>query len=306
MHFSSLRLTYALVFSFLFVNSVDAIDLDACKKMTIEIAHHHFESAQEMIQEMNQAIDEIAKEQKLPETIKKLVIKSTKANYLYLTKYNHLIVNIISAIKGVPQNKKDQSYCNKKDRLEAISENTLNSFKKITQKIVNEIPHNFSLFHLEKNEGLAIISVYSDGYTYKLDLVHGSGFNKALIIGPISNHQYFKVVKLKQGDYYWNRINNPPSENGFTFFDLKENNYRFHVSAGKLNFGGMLMIEFKGTRLSSDFYDRSTIAIKMVEQQYPYLVNRYPIVDGFNPDDDFISFYLSEKKKFQQHHAQGK
>lgn len=285
------------------------VDLDSCKKMTQSIIDQHKRLAEKIDKKFNKSLSEIINHKERIDMDIQIIIKLSEKKLKYKSIQVSNVDNIIAIIHNVPFNKADQEYCNKESILKRMSKVKLDAFEKNRREIIDDIKHNLSLFKLDGDEGLAIIAVYSYGLSQVLDLARKGGLEKPLKIGPLNNKQYFKVVKLREGNYYWNRVKNyiPNTDwriqtgklqpGSYEYFNLADSKYNFHVEKGMLNFAGVLILDIEDNYLSSDFFDRTTISMKLMEEQYPYLLEKYSMIDGFNENDEFISFYMKEKKR---------
>ena len=81
----------------------------------------------------------------------------------------------------------------------------------------------------------------------------------------------------------------------YTFIDFTDADMVFTVSPNKLNFAGVFIFEDTNHGARADLHDRSAISIKLLEQQYPYLLHRYQWHNALMPSDPFLAHYYDER-----------
>lgn len=154
---------------------------------------------------------------------------------------------------------------------------------------------------LEPDEGYAIIALYSKGYTESV-VLKGSGLTNKYTFGPLNNSQHFDVLKLPAGTYTWDRVferTGSLSKGNLleSYMDLESLDLTFTVQPGKLNYTGLLMIERLGSRATIKVLNRTSIILKILEQDFTQFADKYDMANGLYPDDHYIDFYLKHAEK---------
>ncbi|MCW8865213.1 MAG: hypothetical protein OQK09_07345 [Colwellia sp.] len=149
---------------------------------------------------------------------------------------------------------------------------------------------------LEKDEGLAIIAIYSKGYAEKIKL-DGPGFGNDQSYGPLLNAQHFEVQKLKAGKYKWEKVIEKVGESLRRTSDLSNLNLGFEIVPGKLNYIGLLMFESNGSTYSAKVLNRTSIILSIMKQDFPHYLKNYSVVNGIYPDDQYIEYFLNNSQK---------
>lgn len=150
--------------------------------------------------------------------------------------------------------------------------------------------------HLEKDEGLAIIAIYSKGYAEKIKL-DGPGFGNDQSYGPLVNAQHFEVQKLKAGKYTWDKVFEKVGESLRRTSDLSDLNLGFEIIPGKLNYIGLLMFESNGSTYSAKILNRTSIILSIMKQDFSPYLNNYSVVNGIYPDDQYVEYFLNNSQK---------
>ncbi len=290
-----------LIFIMFFIQIQGAsakVNLEACKKMTEKLQDRHRSKANNIEEKYDIEINKILSNKNYANEDLREIIKTSEKYFEFKSAHTKYVDNILAILHNVPFNKADQEYCGKKETLQRISSVKISEFEKNRNLILEEIKHNLTLFNLREDEGLAVVAVYSYASFQSLDMAKKDSLTKPLRIKLLQNKQYFKVIKLREGEYYWNRLKQFTSSDGsYRYFDLSKSSYTFHVYKGKLSLAGVLILNpaYRG-RLSSDFFDRVTISMKLLGLEYPFLLKKYPLIDGYNENDTFVNFYMNEKK----------
>ena len=152
---------------------------------------------------------------------------------------------------------------------------------------------------LEKDEGLAIIAIYSKGYAEKIKL-DGPGLGNDQHYGPIANAQYIDIQKLKAGKYTWDKVVEKLGDTLRKTSDLSDLNLSFEIVPGKLNYIGLLMYESNGSKYSAKILNRTSIILSIIKQDFPNYLESYNVVNGIYPDDQYIPYFLNDFKKYEE------
>lgn len=203
------------------------------------------------------------------------------------------------AIRNIEKHGSDKAYCNDESLLERVTDEKLRTFDNFLEKFADDLDQRVGLEDLDDDEGLAVISAYAYGYAETIQLSSTSFLSGKMNIGPLRNSQYFRVLKLKKGTYYWDRVK-WNVHNGYRYFDFSDDSLNFKVEPGKINFTGVFIYENIGNRAGADISDRSAILLKILEQQYPYIKDKYDWVNAQAPSDPFLQFYRDEKEVIEK------
>lgn len=154
---------------------------------------------------------------------------------------------------------------------------------------------------LEADEGYAVIAIYSKGYSENI-VLEGSGLMNSHKFGPLNYEQHIEVMKLPAGTYTWSEIyerTGSVAQGNILkiYYDITDQDLSFTVQAGKLNYVGLLMIDKMGMTMRTRLLNRTSIILKILEQDHSPYLEQYPLVNGIYPNDHYIGFYQSHAKK---------
>lgn len=154
---------------------------------------------------------------------------------------------------------------------------------------------------LADDEGYAVIAIYSKGYSETI-LLEGSGLMNSHKFGPLNYEQQFEVMKLPAGTYTWSEIYERTGSVAKgnilkVYYDIADQDLTFTVQAGKLNYVGLLMIEKRGNSMRTRLLNRTSIILKILEQDHAQYLEHYELVNGIYPNDHYIGFYQDHAKK---------
>ncbi len=184
--------------------------------------------------------------------------------------------------------------CPRKSDTKRWSKNSLKTYQQVLDDARADVKNRFSFETMADDEGLAIIAFYAFGYAEKVRINRLGAATGTIEFGPVSNGEYFKVLKVKAGDYRWEKITQKFWNMRF-YFTLKHRDLSFSVAPGKLNYTGALVFDASGRYARISLNDRTAIVLTMLEQRYPDLLDRFEITNSLVPEDRFIDFYLNEK-----------
>ena len=148
---------------------------------------------------------------------------------------------------------------------------------------------------LDEGEGYVIIAAYADGYAESI-VLEGEGIFNTYTFGPLNNAQLIEIKKLPAGRYQWTEIS---EENGSLAkgnklkieYNVSDDNLSFTVKPGVINYTGLLMIEKLGSRMRVRQLNRTSIILKILEQDHGEDIQGMTIVNGLYPNDHYIEFY---------------
>jgi len=184
--------------------------------------------------------------------------------------------------------------CPKKSRTKQWSKNSLKTYRQVLDEARTDVRNRFAFETMADDEGLAIIAFYAFGYAEKVRINRLGAATGTIEFGPVTNGEYFKILKVKAGDYRWEKITQKYWNTQF-YFTLKHRDLSFSIAPGKLNYTGAFVFDASGQYARISLNDRTAIVLTMLEQRYPDLLERFEITNSLVPEDRFIDFYLNEK-----------
>lgn len=179
------------------------------------------------------------------------------------------------------------------------------AYEKVLEHVLLDVSDHFELTDLEPDEGLVIISYNA---TEALSFVR---VNRRGTVGgniefrPLREGQYYRLVKAKAGNYVWD-VASKDLGNFRREYGLRQFDHGFTVKPGTINYTGTFQIETNSRGYFSVYQnDRLVIALHMLEDRYPELMQRFEITNGLHADDRFTEFYLQEKAAHREGEASG-
>ena len=155
----------------------------------------------------------------------------------------------------------------------------------------------FAYEELLPNEGYVVIKIIiketlPESIKLKSNKFSGENYTKS----DLKEGDNFELIKLPAGEYHWSRLN----ELNGRYFNLDEHKFSFKVVAGKINYGGHLLVDIN-TRFGTanfDYVNRSSTVIDQLEGCCSELLNSIPLIYTGTSVDPFIEFYqgISNKK----------
>jgi len=174
--------------------------------------------------------------------------------------------------------------------------NKANDYEARLEAIEDAIYERLDLESLGPGEGLVAVSFRAEGYAENIVINRLGGVGGGIRFGPLRDEEYFRVLKVKAGDYEWNKI----WSSGWlyrTSMYVKRGNFTFTVEPGKLNYTGQFLYRnswFKGNHAS--VRDRASVVLSQLEEHYPEVLEKYQISNGLGTDERFFKFYLNAKR----------
>ena len=162
-------------------------------------------------------------------------------------------------------------------------------------EVEDAIDERLELENIGPNEGLVVILFYSSGYAQNVHINRLGAIGGDIHFGPVDNREYFRVLKVKAGEYRWHSIWNKLWRGRMTLF-VKHSNLDFTVEAGKLNYTGVFMFSNKVWRhWRASMRDRTSVVLSLLEDRYPELLRQVELNNAVDGDNRFIDFYFREK-----------
>ena len=174
----------------------------------------------------------------------------------------------------------------------------VDSFELGLNTSLEDIENRIDIRTMDDDEGLAIIAFYTYGNVDEITINRVGALGGGHEFGPLLPGQHFEVVKLKAGEYEWDRVTRRMFFSR-QYMDYSDRELRFTVSPGVLNYTGAFIFRMDGNLASGSLNDRTSIVLRVLEQEYPGLIGTVEIVNGLVPEDRFIDFYFREKSALE-------
>ena len=284
---------------------------DSCDEYAAELAADYERDIKEVQDDFDESLAshkrQYLKYQVDPEVTFEMVADVWKSHFDYNTHFQRFIFEILEVAANLNTDPQTRKYCEEQDTIENWLERRVDTYAKLLAQIDERIEARVDLENVDAGQGLTIVSAYSYGVAPKISIVGDSVLN-SFKIGPLVHDQHFEVRALDQGTYRWDRVE--LGFNGFalqdsnvdvagtttyTFIDFTDADMVFTVSPNTLNFAGVFIFEDTNHGARADLHDRSAISIKLLEQQYPYLLHRYQWHNALMPSDPFLAHYYDER-----------
>lgn len=286
---------------------------DSCDEYALEVSTDYLEDIEEINADFDKSLmssNKYYQRHKIDPAITFEMLADVWKNYFeydkHYQRFNHEIYDVAASLNTDPKSRK---YCDDQETLENWLERRVEYYQKLIVRIAESISSRVELESIEENEGLAIISAYSYGVAPKMTLV-GDGLLNSIKIGPLVYDQHFEIRKLSRATYRWERVElgfdgfalqdsniDVAGTTTYSFYDFVDEDFSFKVEPGKLNFAGVFIFEQKDGGARGDLYDRSSILIRLLEEQYPYLLTRYEWHNALAPADPFLEYYYTQRFK---------
>lgn len=167
------------------------------------------------------------------------------------------------------------------------------------EQLRRDVYERFDLEKLDDDEGLVVIAFYAFGYAERIRIDRRGSLLGSIEFGPVKNGEYFRVIRAKAGEYSWDEVSRQNFAGRF-YHDYSKRDFNFSVVAGKLNYTGVFVYDAQGNRARGSLNDRTSIVLTKLERRFPGLIERFEIANGLVPEDRFIEYYLSEKRRVEQ------
>ncbi len=125
---------------------------------------------------------------------------------------------------------------------------------------------------LAPNQGILVVHLSTNTPIKRLTF----GFGGEIVDLPAGEH--VAVFVTSSGNFSWRKIELPGAIRP-RFYMHRAEKQRFSVESGRISYSGMLQLQREhGWRLWFRTVDRSAVAVGMLRERYPKLMERYPIV----------------------------
>ena len=192
----------------------------------------------------------------------------------------------------------DENFRCRESRYLGAGSGSVERYRTELEALRAEISDRLDLEKLADDEGLVIIAFYSFGTASSISINRLGAMTGGIDFGPVNNEEYFRVLRVKAGEYRWERIRQE-LWTGDYFYDLGRRNLTFTVEAGKLNYTGVFIFRPSGNFARSSLNDRTSIVLLILKQRFPDLLERFELANGLIPDDRFMDFYLAEERRLR-------
>mgnify|MGYP001828397070 FL=1 len=279
-------------------------DFAKCQKMLNRWAERHQEKSDKafarhvrnidrmVAQHTSTAPDPAAEHERITAIIDRLMAR------FELDEYRRVLVEeSIADIVGVVND--EQFVCPYESSVNLSFKYNLERYETRMEEIEEGVRDRLDLESLRPNEGLVVISFYAHGYAQNVEINRLGAIGGGISFGPVSDGEYFRVLKVKAGTYRWNSIWNRVWNMRSTLY-LKRGEMEFTVEPGKLNYTGVFIYRSAlHAGRYADVHDRTAIVLTILEQRYPELLEQYDFANGLNPGDRCLDFYLEERPAWQ-------
>jgi len=147
---------------------------------------------------------------------------------------------------------------------------------------------------LKKNQGYFVIS-YSGNYPpYHLSIAsHDAFFLSIEDVSDFDAEKGYKIIALDEGEYKYSRLKLSKRSN---YYRLRDYEFVFSVTAGKINYAGDLLFEYHhyNESVSSRVVNHISKTYVWLQEHYPKLVDRHQITYSGLGEDEFMNFYLNQ------------
>ena len=274
-----------------------------CERMLAKAAQSHLAKANKLRDRFARRIDALVEKnlsaesatgspsEAMPEIIRKIVERASldDAHDVYVRKV------IDEQSKLVTADDKDFE-CSDPDILRMTYELNLKAYGIQLDGVRDAVVERYEIEHLGPEEGLVAIAFNTNVAVDIVRINRRGSLLGSIWFGPVFPGEYFRVVKMRAGEYNWDEIT---QRLGYAkrLFDLSKRDSRFTIEAGKLNYAGVFLFEVSaGGYYRSSLNDRQTIVLTILDQRYPELLEQYEIANAIHPDDRFIEYYLEQKR----------
>jgi hypothetical protein len=147
---------------------------------------------------------------------------------------------------------------------------------------------------LKSNQGYFLVS-YSGNYPpYHLSIVSNDIiFKSQEDLSDFESKEGYRVIALDEGEYKYSRLKLAKSS---SYYKLRDNEFLFTVTAGKINYAGDLMFEYQhyNRAITSSVVNHISKSYVWLKEHHPKLIDKHKIIYSGIGKDDFMSFYVNQ------------
>ena len=190
----------------------------------------------------------------------------------------------------------DDFQCWKANNVRKAFRKNLERYEESLKEIERVTKERLGIENLRSDEGLVVILFYARGRAERVIIDRMGALGGGITFGPVWDGDYFRVLKAKAGTYRWHSVTNKFFRSR-VISHLKKSELDFTVEAGKLNYVGAFLYRTEGFfRYRTEVFDRASVLLSLLEDQYPELLDSIELRNGLNSENRFIQFYLNEKR----------
>lgn len=266
-------------------------DFAKCQKMLLKNTSWLLEKADKAQRAHDQKIEALVSEVATAQF--SAVIDSLIARY-EPEEYRRVLID--ESIESTLDVTNDEGFrCRHVSAVKTSAKTNLKRYENRLKEIKDAVEERLELEDLGPDDGLVVILFYAQGYAQNISINRLGALGGSIRFGPVNNGDYFRVLKVKSGDYRWHSIWRKTWAGRSTAY-LKHSEYDFRVEPGKLNITGAFTYSpaWSG-RYSTKLNDRAAVVLSLLEDRYPELLDEFDISNSLDSDNRFVDFYLSEK-----------
>jgi len=147
--------------------------------------------------------------------------------------------------------------------------------------VVGEIPT------LSPDEGILVLDVESDVPIERLAL------NGVPAVEHLEAGHQLALLVVEAGSYRWTAIQIPGASGSARFRIRREDEWTFHVEAGRINYPGTILVSHRSGLGSIQLYagnlNRSAMTWVELKRRFPQLVERYVVIYSGPAKDGFLA-----------------
>lgn len=207
---------------------------------------------------------------------------------------------IYNAIMDSAKKKDDNSHCHKFTRLKNIAKNRTKTVEKLLDKTISDIDQRIDLEDLDSDEGLAFFTVHVGGYAEVITVVSVGHTQPDIELGPFVANQLIELRKVEKGRYAFDKVEWAGMQGNSVitnYYDFSDEKYEFSISPGVINFTGVFEFNKVNGKGYSDYSDKTSILIQILQDRYPLIAKKYGWYNSVQPNDPYIDFYRAQVKE---------
>jgi len=147
---------------------------------------------------------------------------------------------------------------------------------------------------LKSNQGYFVVSYAGNYPPYHLSIVsHDAFFLSKEDVSGFDSKEGYKIIVLDEGQYKFSRLKLSKRQ---SYYKLRDYEFVFTVTAGKVNYAGDLMFEYHhyNKSVTSSVVNHISKTYVWLQEHYPKLVDRHEIIYSGLGEDEFMSFYFNQ------------
>lgn len=189
--------------------------------------------------------------------------------------------------------------CWSSSNVKRLFKQNFDRYERNLEDIRVEIRDRLNIESIGPNEGLVAILFYAEGEAQQVDIDRLGAIGGSIQFGPVTDRDYFRILKVKAGRYRWHSIRNRYGRMTSTAH-MRGFKYDFTVEAGKLNYVGV--VTYTGNLydvFKTNMVDRTSVILSLIDSRYPGMLQTIDLSNGLDGDNRFIEFYKRERDASQ-------